>query len=262
MSSAKGGGTTGAVLITIACFGIVFFLVPIVSLLAQTPWDEGLRVLGHRNVLLALRLSLLVSTSAVVFSLLIGFPIAWVLARYRFYGQSVVRALVLLPMVLPPVVGGVALLGAFGRQGILGSVLERVGIHLPFTTAGAVLAVSFVAGPFMVATLEAGLKGLDHEMEDAAAALGASKWMILFRVILPALKPSLLAGIALTWARALGEFGATIAFAGNMPGRTQTLPLAIYQTLHTDLKGAYLLSALLLGVSLMILVALRGKVSR
>jgi molybdate transport system permease protein len=177
-----------------------------------------------------------------------------------FPGRNLLRALTTLPMVLPPVVGGVALLMAFGRRGLLGQVLDTAfGIRLPFTTAGAVLAETFVAMPFLVLTVEAGLRSMDRRYEDAARTLGAGRWTVLRRVTLPLVAPSLFAGAVLCWARALGEFGATITFAGNFPGRTQTLPLAVYLALETRPEAAILLSLVLLAASLAVLVALRDR---
>jgi molybdate transport system permease protein len=165
-------------------------------------------------------------------------------------------------MVLPPVVAGVGLLTAFGRRGILGGALEAFGISIPFTTAAVVLAATFVSTPFLVVTLEAGLAGLDRRLEDAAATLGASDARILATVVLPGLAPSIAAGMALAWTRALGEFGATITFAGNLRGRTQTMPLAVYETLQTDPAAAIALSVALLAVCLLTVVAARGVLFR
>jgi molybdate transport system permease protein len=165
-------------------------------------------------------------------------------------------------MVLPPVVAGVGLLTAFGRRGLLGGALAAAGISIPFTTAAVVLAATFVSAPFLVVTLEAGLTGLDRRLEDAAATLGASDARILATVILPGLKPSLAAGVALAWTRALGEFGATITFAGNLRGRTQTMPLAVYEMLQTDAGAAITVSVVLLAISLLSVVAVRGGVFR
>ena len=199
-------------------------------------------------MLTALRLSLVCSVSAVAISAVVGMPLAWVLARVQFRGRSLVRALVLLPMVLPPVVGGVALLLAFGRHGLIGQWLDRAfGITLPFTTAGAIMAETFVAMPFLVITVEAGLRALGQRYEDAAATLGAGRWTTFRRVTLPLIAPSLGAGAALAWARALGEFGATITFAGNLPGSTQTMPLAVYLALQNNLGAAMALSLVMLG---------------
>jgi molybdate transport system permease protein len=249
-----------AVFAVAAALGVAFLAIPLLGLLGRTPWGGIGTELTSPRVLEALRLSLVCSLGAVAVSLLVGVPLAFVLARVEFRGRNLVRALTTLPMVLPPVVGGVALLLAFGRRGLVGQWLDRAfGITLPFTTAGAILAEAFVAMPFLVITVEAGLRAMDRRFEDAAATLGAGRWTTLRRVTLPLIAPSLGAGIALCWARALGEFGATITFAGNLPGVTQTMPLAVYIALETDLEAAIALSLILLTISLAVLVALRDR---
>ena len=243
-----------------ATLAVAFLAVPLAGLLWRVPWGSVVGDLTSPRVLAALRLSLVCSLGAVAVSAALGVPLAIVLARVEFPGRNLVRALTTLPMVLPPVVGGVALLLAFGRRGLAGQWLDRAfGITLPFTTAGAVLAEAFVAMPFLVVTVEAGLRAMDRRFEDAAATLGAGRWTTLRRVTLPLIAPSLGAGLALCWARALGEFGATITFAGNLPGVTQTMPLAVYLALETDLEAAIALSLVLLAISLAVLVALRGR---
>ncbi|MDC0717782.1 ABC transporter permease [Nannocystis bainbridge] len=238
---------------------VVFFALPLVGLLVRVAPAEVWRQLTAPAVQTALRLSLTVSLTAAGLSLLLGLPLAYALARLPFPGRGLARALVTLPMVLPPVVGGTALLAAFGRRGLLGGPLEHgLGVILPYTTGAAVLAATFVAAPFLVITVEGALRGLDPRLEQAAATLGASRLRIVATVVLPAIRPSLVAGLALCWARALGEFGATITFAGNLQGRTQTMPLAVYEALHTSPDGAVALSLILLAVSLALLAALRG----
>jgi molybdate transport system permease protein len=194
----------------------------------------------------------------------LGVPLAWVQARVVYPGRNVVRALTLLPMVLPPVVGGIALLLALGRRGLVGQYLDDAGVHLPFHVMGAVLAETFVAMPFLVITAEAAFRSVDRRYEEAARSLGSSRWSAFRRVTLPMIRPSLVAGAVLCWARALGEFGATITFAGNTPGKTQTLPLFVYATLegsHPD--AAIVLSLVLVAVSLVVaLVALIGLRNR
>ena len=240
--------------------GAAFFIIPLVGLLLRTPWTSAWHELGSPEVLAALRLSLLASFSATAIALILGVPLAWTFARLTFPGRSFLRALTVLPMVLPPVVGGVALLLAFGRRGLLGGWLATTfGIHLPFTTFGAIIAETFVAMPFLVVTVEAGLRSMDTRFEDAARTLGASRWTVLWRVTLPLVRPSLIAGAVLCWARALGEFGATITFAGNFPGRTQTMPLAVYLALETNPDAAIVLSLVLLAVSLAVLIGLRDR---
>ena len=259
-SGRRGNDSLGVVLPALACLGLAFFAAPVFGLLTRVPWRDAWTGLTSEFSLNALVLSLIVSVCAVVLALLFGFPIAWVLTRAHIPAHRLVRAIVLLPMVLPPVVGGVALLTVFGRNGLLGPLLEAFGVRLAFTTPAAILSATFVAAPFMVVALESGLASLDRHYEEAAASLGAGRWTVIRSVVLPQIAPSLGAGIVLTWARALGEFGATIAFAGAVPGRTQTLPLAIYEALQTDPSQAVLLSVLLLAVSLAVLVGVRGRI--
>lgn len=244
----------------LAALGIAFFVLPLAGLLVRAPWGDAIGELTAFETLEALRLSLLASLAATGLSLLLGVPMAWIYARTRFPGRSILRALTTLPMVLPPVVGGIALLLVFGRRGLLGTWLENVfGVSLPFTTAGVVMAETFVSMPFLVLTVEAGLRSMDIRYEEAARALGAGRWTVLRRVTLPLVAPSLVAGAVLCWARALGEFGATITFAGNFPGKTQTMPLAVYLLLETRPEASYVLSLVLLGVSLAVLIGLRDR---
>jgi molybdate transport system permease protein len=251
--------STGAVRLAVG-IAVLFFLLPLVGLLLRTPWGELGTELASPPVRNALWLSLVCSLAATGISLVFGVPLAWALARWEFPGRSLVRALTTLPMIVPPVVGGVALLLAFGRRGFAGRWLDQAfGITLPFTTAGAILAETFVAMPFLVITVEAGLRSMNRRYEDAAATLGARPWVTFRRVTLPLIAPSLWAGAALAWARALGEFGATITFAGNLPRRTQTIPLAVYLALESRLEAAITLSVVLLAVSLTILVLLRNR---
>ena len=258
----RGEGLAPYVVVVLGALAAGFFVLPFIGLVLRAPWREAGALLTSPEALAALRLSLVVSLAAVALAILFGVPLAWVLARTTFPGRQLLRGLVLLPMVLPPVVAGVGLLTALGRRGILGGALEAGGITLPFSTAGAAVAAAFVAAPFLVVTLEAALTSNDRRFEDAAATLGASRLLIWRTVTLPAVAPSLGAGVVLCWARALGEFGATITFAGNLSGRTQTGPLAVYQELQTgDFDGAILLSLVLLIASLAVLIALRGKVS-
>src|SRR5437773_3378228 len=245
----------------LAALGATFFVVPLLGLVVRTPWGDALQSLTSTDTLQALKLSLIASLSSTALSLVLGVPLAWVYARIDFPGRTVLRALTTLPMVLPPVVGGIALLLAFGRRGLLGSWLDAAfGIKIPFTTAGVVFAETFVAMPFLVLTVEAGLRSMDRRYEDAARTLGARRWTVFTRVTLPLIAPSLFAGAVLCWARALGEFGATITFAGNFPGVTQTMPLAVYLLLETNHpEGSFILSLLLLLVSLAVLVGLRHR---
>ena len=239
---------------------VLFLLLPLVGLVLRAPWGGLAQELARPEIRAALWLSLRVSLLATLLSLLFGVPLAWVLARADFRGRSLVRGLALLPLVLPPVVGGVALLLVLGRLGFVGGLLEELfGLRLFGTTAGAVVAATFVALPFLVLTVEAALRALDVRYEDAAATLGANSWTVLWRITLPAVMPALGAGAVLAWARALGEFGATITFAGNLPGRTQTIPLAVYVELQRGLDGAITLSLVLVVVSLTVIVAMRDR---
>jgi molybdate transport system permease protein len=243
-----------------AAIAALFLLVPLLAVVIRAPWSALPRILSDNAVLTPLRLSLECATAATVVSLLLGVPLAWALARVRMRGLSLLRALVILPLVLPPVVGGVALLLALGRHGVVGLYLDRwFGVTLPFTTAGVVVAEAFVAMPFLVITVEGAFRVADRNLEEAAATLGASRLTVFRRVTLPLIAPSLAAGTVLCWARALGEFGATITFAGNFPGRTQTMPIAVYLALQTDPEAATALSLVLLAVSLLVLVGLRDR---
>jgi molybdate transport system permease protein len=249
-----------AVLAAPAAIGFCFLLVPLLALLVRAPWRGLVGLLADPVALTALRLSLLCATAATVVSVVLGVPLAWVLARARFPGLAVLRALVTVPLVLPPVVGGLALLLAFGRNGLIGRHLDAwFGITLPFSTAGVVMAETFVAMPFLVVTVEGALRSADRELEEAAATLGASRLTVFTRVTLPLVAPSLLAGAVLCWARALGEFGATITFAGNSPGTTQTMPLAVYNALQTDPEPAIALSLVLLLAAAAVLALLRDR---
>ena len=249
-----------APLLALAGLGLLLFLLPLAGLIARAPWDQVGHELIAPETATALGLSLFCSLSATAIALVLGVPIALLLARTRGFFRSSLRALTTLPMVLPPVVGGVALLLAFGRRGILGGPLNDLfGLEIPFSTAAAVIAETFVAMPFLVITVEGGLRSLDRRYEEAARALGAGGWKVFGRVTLPLLRPAIFSGAVLCWARALGEFGATITFAGNLPGRTQTVPLAVYVALETRPDGAIVLSLVLLAVSLAILIGLRDR---
>ena len=244
----------------LAMIAVVFFLLPLIGLLARTPWSDLTSLLGSEVVVDALALSLVASVAAVLLSAVLGVPLAWLLARVQFVGRSFVRGLVLLPLVLPPIVGGAALLFALGRRGVIGEPLyEATGLVLPFSIWGVIIAVTFVSMPFLVITVEAALRNVDTRYEGAAASLGASRWTVFRRVTLPMIGPSLLAGFVLTWARAIGEFGATVAFAGNLQGTTQTLPLAVFVSLESDRDTAIAISLILVAVSLTVLIGLRDR---
>jgi molybdate transport system permease protein len=248
------------VLLLPAAIGLVFLALPLLGLLVRAPWPTLLERLTEPGVLAALRLSLETATLATGLCLLFGVPLAWLLARVELPGRRVIRALVTVPLVLPPVVGGVALLLVFGRRGLVGSWLDSTfGLSLPFTTPGVVVAEAFVAMPFLVISVEGALRGADTRYEEAAATLGAGRWTVFRRVTLPLVAPGVAAGAVLCWARALGEFGATITFAGNFPGRTQTMPLAVYLALENDLDAAIVLSLVLLFVSVLVLASLRDR---
>lgn len=240
--------------------GLLFLVLPPLALLAQTPWDSLTTILGSPATLDALRLSLIVSLLATGLAIIIGVPLAWLLANASLPGTRFWRALVIVPLLLPPVVSGVALLSAFGRRGPVGGpIFDAFGIQIPFSTAAVVLASAFVAMPFLVITLEGAFRSFDREIEEAAAVDGASPRVIFWRITLPVVGPSLLAGTILCWARAIGEFGATITFAGNLQGVTQTMPLAVYSALESDREAAIGMSVLLVVISVVILVILRGN---
>ena len=249
----------GAVAV-LAGIAAAFFAVPVVGLVLRAPWGDAWDILTAPDTLTTLRLSLWTSGWATLLSLLFGVPLAWVLARSTLPGRSALRALSTLSMVLPPVVAGVALFAALGRRGVIGQYLDQwFDIRLPFSTAGVVLAQTFVAMPFLVITVDAALRQRDTADEQAARTLGASPWYTFRRITLPGIRPALVAGAVLAWARALGEFGATITFAGSFPGTTQTLPLAVAQRLETNPGEAILLALLLVAISFTVLVSLRHR---
>lgn len=249
-----------ATLLLLGALGAALFTVPLVALLVRTPWDRLPELLRGDVVADAARLSAVASISAAAISAVVGIPLAWLLARVEFPGRTLVRGLVLLPLVLPPVVGGALLLFALGRRGVVGGALEQAtGLVLPFSTWGVIVAVTFVSMPFLVVTVEGALRNFDSRFEGAAATLGASRWTVLRRVTFPMIWPSVAAGLVLTWARSLGEFGATITFAGNLQGRTQTLPLAVFVALESDRDTAVALSLIMVVVSVAVLVALRER---
>ena len=260
--AATGAGDRSAPwpLLVPALVAVAFLVIPLAGLLLRAPWGNAWEILHTPQVGEALRLSLWTSTLATGICVVVGVPLAWVLARTALPGLRVVRALVTLPLVLPPVVGGVALLLAFGRKGFLGQFLDQwFGVTIPFSAAAVVMAETFVAMPFLVVTVEGALRSADAGFEEAAATLGARRMTVFRRVTLPLVAPSLAAGAVLCWARALGEFGATITFAGSFPGRTQTMPIAVYYALETDPEAAILLSLVLLLASVVVLVTLRDR---
>ncbi|QKW22684.1 molybdate ABC transporter permease subunit [Kitasatospora sp. NA04385] len=256
----RGAGRVPAALLLPALLGLAFLVLPLLGMLVRAPWSALPELLTGPEVWQALKLSLLSATLATGVALVLGVPLAWLLARTEFPGRRLVRALVTLPLVLPPVVGGVALLLVLGRNGIVGRWLDAwTGVTLPFTTTGVVVAEAFVAMPFLVISVEGALRAADPRYEEAAATLGASRLTAFRRVTLPLVAPGIGAGAVLAWARALGEFGATITFAGNFPGRTQTMPLAVYLAMESDPEAAIALSLILLAVSVAVLAGLRDR---
>jgi NifC-like ABC-type porter len=247
------------VFLVLAAVGVAFVALPLLGLLARAPWRTAWSTLRSPAASEALRVSIVVSLTATAIALVLGVPLAWVLARTDFRGRTLVRAIVVLPLVVPPVVAGVGLLSALGRRGLAGGALEALGISIPFTTAAAIIAAAFVSFPLLVLAVEAGIRSLDPRLERAALAMGAAPGYVLRRVTFPLLLPQLAAGVVLTWARSLGEFGATITFAGNLRGVTQTLPLAVFEEGQTDPGGAIVVSLLLVVMSLAVLILLRGR---
>lgn len=247
-------------LVVLAAIGAVFVALPFVGLLSRTPWTELPGLLGREIVVDALRLSLVSSLAATVITAIFGIPLAFVLARRHFPGRSLLRGLVTLPLVLPPVVGGAALLFALGRRGLVGEPLaEATGLVLPFSLSGVIIANAFVAMPFLIITVEGALRNLDRRFEGAAASLGAGRWTVFRRITLPMIGPSVVSGLVLSWARAFGEFGATVTFAGNIADGTQTLPLAVFVALQTDRDAAVALSLIMVVVSLVVILGLRDR---
>lgn len=250
----------GAVLVVLAAVGTAVLVLPLVALLVATPWADLPGLLGDPAVLEALRLSLLTACCATAAALLLGVPLAWVLAHDDLPGAWLLRALVTVPLVLPPVVGGVALLLLLGRRGLVGGALDAWwGVTVPFTSVAVVLAQLFVSLPFLVLAVEGALRGADRRRALAAQTLGASPAYVLRRVTLPAVAPGVAAGAALCFTRALGEFGATVTFAGSFPGTTRTMPLAVYLAMDAAPEQAVAMSVLLLLLSVVVLVALRGR---
>ena len=257
------GGTSRAVpapLLAPALLAVAFLVLPLAGLLVRAPWSNLGSALSGSDATQALVLSVWTASVTTGVSLIIGVPLAWVLARSTFPGQRLLRALVTLPLVLPPVVGGVALLLAFSRVGLIGTYLNHwFGLTIPFTPLAVVMAETFVAMPFLIITVEGALRSADRGFEEAAATLGAKRMTVFRRITVPMIAPSLGAGSVLCWARALGEFGATITFAGSFPGQTETMPIAVYYALETDPDAAIALSLVLLVVSVVVLVSLRDR---
>lgn len=249
----------GAVTLVLAGVGLALAVAPLVALLWRVPWSEIGSLVTRREVRSSLWLSLQCSLGATALAAAVGLPLAWVLARWEFPGRAVAHAVVLLPMVMPPVVGGLALLLALGRSGLVGQWLDRwFGVTLPYTAWAVVLSETFVAMPFLVVTAEAGFRAVDRRQEEVARTLGASRFATVRRVTLPLVAPSIVAGLVLCWARALGEFGATITFAGDAPG-TETMPLRVYLLFQDDPSAALAVSLVLLALSAAVLIGLRTR---
>lgn len=252
-------GTLGRLLVAASAAGLLALLgLPIAAMVLRVPPEALWSRLNDPLVLEALRLSVLTSVASTAAIVALGLPMAYLLATREFPGKLAVEVLIDLPLVLPPTVAGVALLAAFGRAGLAGGALQAAGITLPFTTLGVVVAQTFVAIPFFIGAARTGLADVDRRYLDMAATLRSTPGRTFFRVMLPLASPALLSGAAMSWARALGEFGATITFAGNLPGVTQTMPLSVYLALQSDLEAAVALSVLLLGVPIVVLLVVRG----
>jgi molybdate transport system permease protein len=249
-----------ALLVVPAAVAVALVVAPLLGLLAGTEWAQLPARLTDPVVRPALWLSLVTTVATVLVCLVLGTPLAWLLSRAEGRTATWLRAVLTVPVVLPPVVGGVALLLVYGRNGLVGgTLLEVFGVRIPFTPVAVVLAQVFVSLPFFVLAAEGSMRGIDRRVLDVAATLGASPARVLLRVALPLAAPGIASGAALAWARALGEFGATITFAGNFPGRTQTAPLAVYVALQEDPQTAVALSLALLAVSVLVLGLLRGR---
>lgn len=244
-----------------AAVGAVFLVLPLAAVVVQVDWAEFIPLVTSESSLAALSLSLRTAAVSTLLCILLGVPLALVLARVKFPGKRLVRSLVLLPLVLPPVVGGIALLYTFGRQGLLGGALQVLGIQVAFSTAAVVLAQTFVALPFLVLTLEGALRTAGTRYEAVAATLGARPWTVLRRVTVPLVLPGLAGGAVLSFARCLGEFGATLAFAGSLQGVTRTLPLEIYLQREGDADAAVALSLVLVAVAVLVVGLSYGSVS-
>lgn len=253
-------GRPPLVLVVPAALAAALLIVPLVTLVLDTPWSTFLNEIRSEAVRDALWITGVASTITVLVCLVLGTPLAWLLARVDFPGRSVLRAAVAVPLVLPPVVAGVALVTALGRNGLIGSVLrDTTGLTLPYTTTAVVIAHTFVSMPFYVLSVEGALRASGERYDVVAATLGADRWTTFRRVTLPLAMPGVMAGAVLAWARSLGEFGATITFAGNYPGTTQTMPSLIYTTLQSEPEVARTLSMILLIVSIVILAGLRNR---
>jgi molybdate transport system permease protein len=236
----------------LACLGALFIVLPLVAMISRVNWGDFGALITSESSVAALGLSLRTSLASTALCVLFGVPMALLLARGRFPGQRIIRSLVLLPLVLPPVVGGIALLYTFGRRGLLGSTLDVLGVQIAFSTTAVVLAQTFVALPFLVLSLEGALRTVGTRYEVVASTLGAKPTTVLLRVTVPLALPALISGAVLSFARALGEFGATLTFAGSLQGVTRTLPLEIYLQRETDPDAAVALSLVLVVVAVLV----------
>ncbi len=245
-----------------AAVGAIFVLLPLAALASRVRWSRFLALISSDSSMAALELSLRTSAASTVICVGLGVPMAMVLARTSFPGQRVVRSLMLLPLVLPPVVGGIALLYTFGRRGLLGHTLEVLGIQVAFSTAAVVLAQAFVALPFLVVSLEGTLRAVGQRYEVVAATLGARPTTVLLRVTIPLVLPGLASGAVLSFARSLGEFGATLTFAGSLQGVTRTLPLEIYLQRESDADAAVALSLVLVVIAVLVVGLAQGRAGR
>ncbi len=248
------------VLIPPAAIGALFLLLPTIGLLIRMPWSDLRSIFAETDVVQALRLSLETATATALISLVLGVPLAWILARSHLPLIAVLRAGVTLPLVLPPVAGGVALFLAFGRLGIVGQYLDRwFGFTLPFTTYGVIAAQTFVSMPFLIVAVEGAFRSAGRAHEEAAATLGAGPMRVFTTITVPAVRPAIVAGLVLCWARALGEFGATVTFNGSLPGVTQVMPVAVSAALEQSPQAAEALSLVLLVIALVVLTSLRQR---
>ena len=236
---------------------ILYLTIPLLVIIGRAIEEGLIEQLTQPTVAQALRLSLITTPISTLITIGLGAPLAFYLARRKVHGRPIIETLLDLPIVLPPAVAGLALLMTFGRRGLFGPVLAQINVSLPFTTFAVVMAQTFVSAPFFIRSAQTGFVGVPHYLEESASDLGASNWQVFRHVTLPLAGPSLLSGVILSWARALGEFGATILFAGNFSGRTQTMPLAIYQALESDPGSAIAIAAILIFISFLFLLALR-----
>jgi molybdate transport system permease protein len=255
--------TVGEALLCIAVAAfLAFLLLPPLCLVLKVRSLGFLDELRDPHAQQALLLSLKTSLAVAGVCAVIGTPVAFVLARYSFRGKGIIESLVQLPLLLPPVVAGMLLLMAFGKRGMLGGVLEFAGIELPYSTAAVVVVQTYLAAPFFIQAARGGLEAVPRELEEASRTLGASKLPTFFRVTLPLSWPAFTSGLILCWGRAMGEFGGTIMFAGNMEGATQTMPLRIFKTWWQDLDSALVLTFILMAFSIVVFAIGRTLVSR